>query len=317
MNHVYSLNKARPDCPTLLTVGTFDGVHRGHQGLLEALVGTAKTLGLQTVVFTFFPHPSVVLHNRNPFYYISLPEEKADLLATQGVDWVITHPFDNQVRKQTPKVFVRNLRKALDFRELWCGPDFALGHQREGNLEWLNAHGPSLGYELRVVDQVKHNGGTISSSRIRRALRSGDVREANWCLGRHLRVTGRVFEVDRRGKTIGFTTANLEVCEERAYPAVGVYACYVWHRSKCFQAVVNISSSPTVSASHESVSIQVHVLDLDADLYGENLMIDFVERLRTQTSSENPEELAIQLRADVTKVGAILEAAESKQPASR
>ena len=317
MHHVYSLNKARPDCPTLLTIGTFDGVHRGHQALLEALVDTARKLGLETVVFTFFPHPSVVLHNRNPFYYISLPEEKADLLSTKGIDWVITHPFDNQVRKQAPDVFLRNLRKALDFRELWCGPDFALGHQRQGNLEWLNAHGPTLGYKLRVVNEVNNSGGTISSSRIRRALRSGDVREANWCLGRHLRVPGRVLKIDKADNTIGLTNATLEVCNERAYPAVGVYACHIWHRSKCFQAVVNIISIPALKTSHETVSIQAHILDLDADPSGETLTIDFVERLRTQTSFETPEQLPIQIRDDVTKASALLEAAERKQRTTR
>lgn len=311
MKHVYSLSEAHPDRPTVLTIGSFDGVHRGHQVLVDALVAEANKLGLQVAVFTFFPHPSVVIHGRQPPFYINRPDEKAALLGNLGVDWVITHPFDDRVRKQTPETFLRLLRRSLDFRQFWCGPDFALGHQREGTVEWLDTHGPSLGYELRVVDAVTHADSIISSSRIRAALRSGDVSDVRRCLGRHIRISGTVIEGDGRGKTIGIPTANLEIWEERAHPACGVYAAYARYRNHCFPSVVNIGYRPTFYGSRDGLSIEAHLLDHDADLYGEELNIDFVARLRPEKRFDTADRLATQIQHDIAQARTILSPAQT------
>ena len=316
MEHVYSLKEARPDRPTLLTIGSFDGVHRGHQELVIALASAADKLGLDTVVLTFFPHPSVFLQKRKPPFYLNRPQEKADLLAELGVNWVITYPFDDFVRKQTAHDFLQRLRSALDFRQLWCGPDFAFGHGREGTIEWLRTHASRLGYELRVVDPVIHGESAISSSRVRDALRSGNVREVRHCLGRHLRVPGTVVAETDHGNTIGIPTANISIWGDRAHPAVGVYAGYAQHSRGRSQALVNISCHSTFDTSQKAVSIRVHLLDHQVDLSGEKLYIDFVERLRPEIICNTSDSLATQIQEDIAQARLILSGSQAKQVVS-
>lgn len=301
MIHVQSLAAVRPERPTLLTIGSFDGVHLGHQALIRELVAAARARGRRAAVLTFFPHPSVVLRGRQPAFYIHRPDEKTALLAELDVDLTITHPFDMHVSRITATDFVRNLRSSLDMRELWAGADFALGHGREGTVEWLSAHGPEFGYVVHVVDPVTVDGEVISSSRVRHALRAGNVEEAARCLGRPLRVPGVVVAGDGRGRSLGFPTANLAIWAERAYPAPGVYACWATVGERTFPAVTNTGVRPALDGATDSPTIRAHLLDFEREIPGQRVVLDFVARLRAEVEFTDVERLAAQIRADIER----------------
>ena len=312
MTHTHSLADVQPAGPTLLTIGSFDGVHRGHQALVTDMVTRARSLGWQTVVLTFFPHPSVVLRGRRPAFYIHRPEEKAAALEELGVDWVITVAFDERHAQITATDFTRQLRRELDFRQLWCGDDFAFGHGREGDVDWLRARLGEFGFDLHVVAPVQQQGEVISSSRVRAHLSSGDVAAAARCLGRPLRVPGKVEAGTGRGRTIGVPTANLAVWEERARPAAGVYAAVAWLEDESHAAVVNIGSRPTFEDGG-GITIEAHILDFNGDLYGQRLVLDFVARLRAERKFEHAQALGAQIKADVNAARALLAGPENQR----
>src|SRR5438477_8399017 len=225
MRHVTSLEELGLDQPSAVTIGAFDGVHRGHQALIGQMVAEAHASGRSAVVLTFFPHPSVVLRGRRPSFYLSSPEEKAEYLAALGVDATVTHPFNRAVSEITAGEFVERLLAYAKLDELWCGADFALGHNREGTVEFLQTEGGRRGFRVRVMPPVLIDGEVISSTRIRQTLRDGAVEQAARYLGRPFRLAGQVVEGAKRGRQLGIPTANLAISEERAMPAVGVYAC--------------------------------------------------------------------------------------------
>src|SRR5690606_4911892 len=247
MRHVTELTDARPASPTIVAVGMFDGVHRGHQHLLRRLVARARENGLTPAVLTFFPHPDKVLGRAQGRYYLTLPEQRAALLGALGVEIVVTHPFDDQVRQVRAAVFVDQLLAHLKLRELWVGQDFALGYKREGNVAFLQEQGAQKGFVLEAIDLVGNDGSgaVISSSTIRAALEAGDVdRAARW-LGRPYAVEGTVIHGDGRGRTIGFATANLDIWDEQMLPANGVYAGWARVGDEVLMAVANVGRRPT------------------------------------------------------------------------
>jgi len=302
MIHARSLAElAKPERPALLTIGSFDGVHLGHQALIRGLVAEAHRRRLRAAVVTFFPHPAVVLRGRAPSFYINTPEEKAARLAELGVEVTITHPFDREVANLTAADFVKQLQTALNFKELWCGADFAFGHNREGTVAWLKAHGGEHGYDVRVIEPVILADKVISSSRVRQALADGNVAEAANCLGRPFQLNGVVVEGNRRGRTLGIPTANLQIWEERAYPARGVYACRAWvsgEQSESINAVTNIGVRPTFEPEAKP-TIEAHLLDFDRDLYRQTLYLDFIARLRPEQKFVGVSELVAQIRRDI------------------
>ncbi len=178
MRHVTSLEELNLSQPSVLTIGAFDGVHRGHQALIGQMVSEARQNGRAAVVLTFFPHPSVVLRGRRPSFYLSSPEEKADYLAALGVDVMVTHPFNLAVSEIRAGEFVDRLVTLARLNELWCGADFALGHNREGTVDFLQAEGQRRGFQVRIMAPVLFDGEAISSTRIRQTLRDGAVEQA-------------------------------------------------------------------------------------------------------------------------------------------
>ena len=207
MDHLRDLSAVKLD-GCVLTIGSFDGVHRGHQALISTLVSTARQADLPSVVMTFFPHPSVVLRQRDPAFYITSPEEKAILLGELGVDYVITQTFDEKLSKVEAPAFLDLLDRSLGFRTLIAGEDFALGHQRLGNRHFLNQVGADRGFDLKIVPPFMLEGEAVSSTRVREALRSGDVARAGVYLGRRFSLPGTVVLGAGRGKELGIPTAN-------------------------------------------------------------------------------------------------------------
>lgn len=306
MQHVYSLADAHPAGPTIVAVGMFDGVHLGHQYLLKRLVETARAQGCVPAVLTFFPHPDVVLGRASGRYYLTTPDQRAEALGRLGIEWVISHPFDDRVRQIRAADFVDQLLAHLNLRELWVGRDFALGYKREGNVDFLREQGATKGFTLEVVDLVTNddNGTIINSSRIRAALEAGDIELANRWLGRPYRLSGTVIHGDGRGRTIGFPTANIDVWVEQVLPQNGVYAGWAHLDGETFMAAANVGNRPTFNGT--IVRAEAHILDFDRDIYGETLDFDVIVRLRPEEKYDDIDALIEQIARDVEKTREIL-----------
>ena len=289
-----------------MTIGAFDGVHRGHQALIGQMVAEAHANGRAAVVLTFFPHPSVVLRGRRPSFYLSSPEEKAEYLSALGVDATVTHPFNLAVSEITATEFVNRLVRYARLEELWCGSDFALGHNREGTVEFLEAAGKTRGFGVRVMPPVLIDGEVISSTRIRQTLRDGAVEQAARYLGRPFRLGGQVVEGAKRGRQLGIPTANLAISEERATPAVGVYACRASAPDWQGQAVVNIGFRPTFEGAEARPTVEAHLLDFSGDLYGKTVSLDFIARLRPEIKFPGIDSLLAQIQRDILQARSIL-----------
>lgn len=306
MQSVSSLAQLQLAAPACVAIGAFDGVHRGHQALIGDLVAQARATGRAAIVVTFFPHPSVFLRGRRPSFYLSTTAEKAERLKALGVDALVTHPFDAAFAAISAADYVAQLTTHARLAELWCGADFALGHNREGTVAYLQTAGAQLGFQVVVRTPVRLDGEVISSTRIRQCLRDGAVEAAAQLLGREFQLTGLVETGAQRGRTIGIPTANLAVSEETAVPARGVYACRAWAAGAWRPAVVNIGFRPTFNSAEPRLTIEAHVLDFDGDLYGQDLPLAFFARLRPESKFPNIEALVAQIRADIAQARQLL-----------
>lgn len=305
MQHFTSLNEVRLQ-DAWLTIGSFDGVHRGHQAILRRLVAGAHEAGAPAVALTFHPHPATVLRGRNGPFYLTSPEERAELMGALGVDVVITHPFDRKVAALTAQEFIARLHVALGMRHLLVGPDFALGHNREGDIPRLRELGKEYGYVVRTAGMVRVANEGVSSSRIRRCLDEGDVRMAARLLGRPYWIGGEIVPGDGRGRTIGIPTANLDTPIDRAMPRVGVYACRAVFDGVHYPAVTNIGVRPTFVEQQVAPRAETHLLEYRGDLYGKMARLEFVERLRDEQRFPNAEALVAQIHADIHQAKKVL-----------
>jgi riboflavin kinase/FMN adenylyltransferase len=298
MQIVHGLPNSINARPTILTIGAFDGVHRGHQHLIGSVVRRAQALGWQSAVLTFDPHPDMVIHpQRAPFYLTSI-EEQADLIADLGVDLLIVLPFTTEVMHFTAQQFMQQVQQAIALRELWIGWDFALGRKREGNLTRLRELGQELGYSVHPVDAFTlADGMPISSTRIREALLAGDVEAAAVLLGRHFGLRGPVMKGDQRGRKIGFPTANIQVNEQHVLPGDGVYVCRALVDGQRYGAVTNIGLRPTFDGKRRTV--EAYLLDFVDDIYGETVRLELLHRLRGEQKFDGIAALIAQINTDV------------------
>lgn len=306
MKHIRDLAKIHlPE--SNLTIGSFDGVHLGHQALLKAMAAHAHEKGLPAVVLTFFPHPSVVLRGRKPAFYINTPEEKAKRVAEFGVDMMITLRFDQALSEVSAEDFLAHLHDRLGFKDLWIGQDFAMGHNREGNRHFLQARSSAYGYQLHVIPPVLIEGEIVSSTRVREALRSGDVARVERYLGRPFVLPGRVVRGAGRGRALGFPTANLAIWDERAHPRSGVYACLAEAKGQQWRAVTNIGVRPTFDDGKVSPIVEAHLLDFEGDLYDEIVRLSFLARLRDEQKFPDAQALLERIRRDIVRAREILD----------
>jgi riboflavin kinase/FMN adenylyltransferase len=277
-------------------------VHRGHQRLIAELVREAHAQGRAAAVICFFPHPDVVLRGITGRYYLTSPDERARLLAELGVDVLVVHPFNDDVRHVRAADFVGRLREHLKMEAIWATADFAMGYNREGDIDFLRAQGVQVHtIELVAPDS---NGERISSSGIRAALEAGDVMKASEWLGRPYRISGAVMDGNKRGRTIGFPTANVALWDEQVIPANGVYACHVHLGDETFNAVTNVGVRPTFEGV--GLTVEAHIFDFDRDIYGETLAVDFVERLRGEQKFDGIEALVAQIKSDAEQARQML-----------
>jgi riboflavin kinase/FMN adenylyltransferase len=289
-----------------LTIGSFDGVHRGHQAIIKSMTSGAHAAGVPAVVLTFHPHPAVVLRNRQGPYYLTPPEERAALLGGLGVDVVITHPFNREVANLSAYEFMDSLHRHLGIKHLCVGHDFALGRRREGDLPTLERLGKEFGYSLDVFPPVMINGQVISSSQVRAALMEGNLEQANWLLGRPYQICGEVVHGDGRGHALGFPTANLEVWAERMLPQAGVYAGLAQVDGKSWKAVTNVGVRPTFENQLPFPQVETHLLEYDRDLYHQEISLSFMARLRDEKRFPNIQVLVDQIRLDIESARIIL-----------
>jgi riboflavin kinase/FMN adenylyltransferase len=281
-----------------LTVGVFDGVHRGHQQIIRKLTAGAHASDAPAVVLTFDPHPASVLSGRE-IKCLTLPDEQAELLGQLGVDAVITERFTRELSAVTAHDFMSRLKGQLGLQHLLIGYDFALGKGREGNATRLTEIGSELGYTVEVVPALSDASGVISSTEIRKLIELGNVAAAAELLGHPYSLHGRVIRGDGRGKTINVPTANIAYSQEKMIPAKGIYACWAYLNNRKYQAAINIGTNPTFTPDKQTPNVEAHLLDLRRDLYGEDLRLEFAARLRDELRFDSVEKLLEQIWNDV------------------
>jgi len=298
------LGKFPPQKDILLTIGVFDGVHLGHKHLISRLKELARKQGYLSGVITFSQHPREVLSPQTRLPSLTGIEQRIALLQDEGVDIVIPLPFTPQLAALSPKQFLTLLKEYLKMKGLVIGPDFALGKDRQGDIDALRRLGKEMGFSVTVVPPMTMDGEIVSSTAIRKALAEGDMKRVQKLLGRLFRLQGRVVTGDRRGRELGFPTANLEVAPGQALPAGGVYACRAYIEDKSYSAMTNIGSRPTFGGGKQL--IEVYLLDYNGDLYGHELAIDIIERLRDEKKFDTAEQLKEQIAEDIKQGKAML-----------
>lgn len=297
------LAKLVPESETLLTIGVFDGVHAGHHYLITRLRQRAKEENLLSGVVTFNPHPQWVLH-RDQLPRLSTLEERVSRLREQEINLVAVISFTPEVAQLSAREFVVLLKKYLKMRVLMIGPDFALGRGREGDSALLSALGQEIGFHMETVPPFTMDGEVVSSTIIRQALAQGDMAKVTKLMGRHFGIVGEVIPGERRGQTLGFPTANLDMKPQQALPGNGVYATIAQVDGKQFVSATNIGTRPTFGDS--SKTVEVHLLDHEGDLYGKQLKTEFVWKLRNEQRFASSEELKTQMKKDIENVKTIL-----------
>lgn len=283
--------------PLAVTIGVFDGVHRGHQALIRQLQAEARRRDLATAVITLHPAPISVIRPDVRVMYITSLEERIELLAGLGVDSVAPLTFTSELAQVSAADFVGAMRESLDMRLLLGGPDISLGRAREGDAAWLANHAPALGFETILGAFVEDGAQKVGSSGIRDAVAHGDVELAAALLGRPFSLRGPVIHGFERGRTIGFPTANIAVSADRVLPALGVYVSLAHVNGETHPSVTNIGRRPTFENDGQA-SIETHLLEFAGDLYGQELKVDLLHRLRAEVKFDGPAALIAQIGAD-------------------
>ena len=291
---------------SVLTIGVFDGVHLGHKRLISELLNQAKKNKMLSGVVTFRHNPERLLSHRNKLPFLTDIEERLKLLKQEGVSMVIPLSFTPELAQLSARQFVIHLQKYLKMRGLVVGEDFALGKEREGDKENLKILGRRLNFEIIVVPPLVVNGEVVSSTVIRKALAAGDMLKVSELTGRPFNLMGKVVTGYGRGAGLGFPTANLEIAYEHALPPDGVYTGWVHINGKAYESMINIGKNPTFGVNKRT--IEAFLIDYHGDLYGYDLQLDIVARIRDEKKFDNIEELKKQVGEDILKGKKILDA---------
>jgi len=289
--------------PTM-TIGSYDGLHLGHQKILDQVISRAKSRGGEALVLTFEPHPAQVFSPESKIPLITPYRKKMMLLEQLGVDVTINLPFTKDVYTMSAKEFVEEIVvKKIGPRAVIVGFNFTFGKGRKGNVEDLERLGKIYGIEVHVTPPFRLDNKVVSSTRIRALIMQGNIREANRMLGRHFFILAKVIHGHARGRKLGYPTANLERAED-LYPKAGVYAAYVTVDNETYRGAVNIGTKPTFG--DEDFSIETFVFDYKGNLYGKELTVSFVDRLRDEQRFPSPEALVQQMEKDIERSKEIL-----------
>jgi riboflavin kinase/FMN adenylyltransferase len=301
------LSRVAPGRPSAVTIGVFDGVHRGHQHLVSTLVENARRESLAALAITFNPHPRTVLRPGVAVTYLTSLEERIELLQSLGLDAVGVLAFTSELAQLEPEEFLGLLADELDMRLLVVGPDFAFGRNRAGTVDVSREIGERLGFRVEVAPMLDEGGEKVGSTAVRQALADGDVGRVARLLGRPFSLRGPVVEGDRRGRELGFPTANIAIGLDRALPAYGIYVTRAHVRETTYESCTSIGIRPTFDVEPRP-TVETFILDFDGDIYGEELRIELLERVRGEERFESAEALVAQMHRDIDQTRAYFRA---------
>ena len=298
------LARVSPDRDSVVTIGVFDGVHKGHTHLISYLAREARRAGRLSGVVTLRNHPASVLSSDFKPFYLTDVEDRVRRIEKIGVDFVVPVTFDLELSGLSARAFASLLQDHLQMAGLVIGPDFALGHRREGDAATLASLGQEMGFSVHVVEPLIEDGQPIKSTAIREALATGDVTDAAGLLGRNFVLTGTVVEGQGRGQPLGFPTTNLEIPEGMAVPGDGIYATWAVLGTRRLMAATSIGTRPTFGAGPRAV--EAFIMDFEGDLYGQQLRLEFVRWLRGEERYASVRDLQEQVEKDIDQARAIL-----------
>jgi len=291
---------------SVITLGNFDGLHLGHQALIRMIIARARETGAASLVVTFRPHPLKILAPEKCPPLISIYEEKIRLFENLGIDVLVKIPFTLDFASMAPEDFVKDiLCGLLGAKEIFVGSNYRFGKGRQGNVGTLREFGRKYGFTVNEVQQVALMGEVISSTKIRDLLKEGEVEHASRLLGRDYAINGIVVKGDGRGRGLGFPTANIAP-RHTIIPADGVYAVRLFVRDRSYEGIANIGSRPTFNK--QGRTIEVNIFNFDEDIYGEDISLYFIKRIRAEKKFESAEALILQINADITEAKAALAA---------
>jgi riboflavin kinase/FMN adenylyltransferase len=292
------LSREAPGRPSAVTIGVFDGVHRGHQHLIGAMLEEARGDGLAAVAITFNPHPRAVLRPGLAVTYLTSLEERVELLHALGLDAVCVLSFTSELAQLSAEDFLAMLVDEMEMKLLVVGPDFALGRGRSGTPEVMRRIGASLGFRVEVAPLLQESNEKVGSSAIRHALAEGDVERVARLLGRPFSLRGPVVRGDGRGRILGFPTANIALGLDRALPAYGIYVTRAYLRENTYESCTSIGVRPTFDTDPRP-TVETFILDFDEDIYGQELRIELLHRLRGEKRFDSTEELVRRMHRDI------------------
>ncbi len=299
-----------PDIHTAVAIGVFDGVHLGHKTLFQRTIKEAGRRGMESAVVTFRNHPLTVLAPAFQPQYLMDLDSRLEAIKALGIDHVVAINFTREVSQLRASEFVRQLVTRLNMKALVCGQDFALGKGREGDVPTLTRLGTEHGYEVVCQDVIREGDLTVSSTAIREALSTGDVDLAMRLMARPFRLSGPVVVGDKRGRLLGFPTANIQVPPDRALLADGIYATRALLDNRCLDSITYIGSKPTFEG--EARATEVFIFDFDEDIYGRHLTVDFLALVRSDMRFSGVPELIEQMNNDVLAARKVLAASPSR-----
>jgi riboflavin kinase/FMN adenylyltransferase len=283
--------------PTVITLGVFDGVHKGHQTILSLLSEMSLTSGLPGVVVTFDPHPLEIVGKIKVELLLDL-NDRLSIIDQFPHSLNVLIKFDSKFAEKSPEDFVKELAEKFNIREIIIGYNFQFGKGRRGDIRFLEEAGKKYKFRVMAVPPVEYNGSSISSSRIRYTLKDGDINSANEMLGRPFYLKGRVIRGRGLGKEIGFPTANISVPQRLIIPKPGVYAVIGTVEEKKFMGVTNIGSAPTVRRE-SSITVETHFINFNQNIYDKLVKLDFIERIRPEIKFDSIDQLVLQIRRDI------------------
>lgn len=287
---------------TVAAIGFFDGIHKGHQKVIKAAVNEAKNKHMESAVITFHPHPSVILNTGTKHVkYITPMKEKKEILQQLDVDRLYVIKFNKELSLLSPKDFIDHFIKGLHIKHLIAGFDFTFGYKGQGNMNDISNY-TNGAFTSTIIEQMSQFGEKISSTKIREFLMKGRIEEANALLGRCLSVKGIVVDGEKRGRTIGYPTANMEIADDFLLPKNGVYAVKVIYKNTSYEGMANLGVKPTFNTNELNPTIEVNIFDYNNDLYGEELKVEWCKFIREEKKFNGVHELVDQIKSDEKEI---------------
>lgn len=287
---------------TVAAIGFFDGIHKGHQKVIKTAVTKAKESNMESAVITFHPHPSVVLKKEKAHVqYITPIQEKQEILQQMNVDRLYIITFSKELASLSPQKFIDHFIIGLNVQHLVAGFDFTYGHKGEGNMDNIHSHARNA-FDYTTIDKVELEKEKVSSTKIRSLLSEGNVEKVNQYLGRNLSVHGIVIDGDKRGREIGFPTANFEINPDALLPKIGIYAVKVLYKGEEYEGMASLGLNPTFKDGETKPTLEVNIFDYSNDLYGEELQIEWCNYIREEKKFNGVDELIEAIKMDEKQI---------------